>query len=455
LRCGARRLAELAHAGLDEARCRSALEEAAIHNGLWADDGPRQCRASIESGWAKGISEPADTSDLGYQQPTTKTVEPTKSSTNGSHVHSKAKTNGKPVTNGAVFEELGERTVKLRRASTIKSRVPTWIWDWDGVGRIQHGTLTMFAGKPTAGKSTAVRWFAAQLSKGELPGVWYGHPMRVAMIMAEEQTDAVVKPGLQAAGANLDNIFFPEFAWGSVESSFMSEQDEQRLTEQLLYEECAMLIIDPIMSAFGAKADIYRNNEVRAALAPFTRMATAINGGVIGVTHLKKGEIKEVLGGMNGSSAFGEVPRAVFGFAPTDGGEHVMQQVKNSAGPTGLKLSYTLPIEYLLADDGQPIELPRFNITGPTEIGIEDIDSNDNETTGISVACQWLNDYLQQEQPAQSSQVKRDAKQFGDIGEKMISRAAKRVGVVIKSQSMPGKPHTTVWSLPGYGDWDN
>ena len=143
----------------------------------------------------------------------------------------------------------------------------------------------------------------------------------------------------------------------------------------------------------------------------------------------------------------------MFGFAPTDGGEHVMEQVKNSAGPMGLKLAYKLPVHHMLADDGQPLELPRFEITGETEISISDIDSASDETTDISVACQWLSDYLGQEQPAQSAQVKRDAKQFGDIKEHTLKRAMKRLGVVVYSHSEPGKPHMTRWSLPGYGQW--
>jgi hypothetical protein len=312
----------------------------------------------------------------------------------------------------------------------------------------------MFAGKPAAGKSTAVRWFAARLSQGDLPGVWFGHPMKVALIMSEEQTDAVVVPGLQAAGADMYNICIPQIKIGDIEFG-VTTADEAALTEELLQNEVAALFIDPIMSTFSGKADIYRSNEVRAALAPWSRMAEAINGIVIGVTHLKKGEIRDVLGGINGSSAFGEVPRAVFGFAPTDGGDHVLEQVKNSAGPMGLKLCYHLPVQHLLADDGQPMDLPRFDIVGETEISISDINPNDDETTDVSVAAQWLRDYLQQEQPAPSAQIKRDAKQHGDIKEHTLKRAMKRLGVKVYSRSEPGKPHTTVWCLPGYGDWND
>jgi hypothetical protein len=57
LRWGAYRLAEL---GFDEHESKRELERAAQDNGLWRDDGARQCRATIESGWNKGIANPED-----------------------------------------------------------------------------------------------------------------------------------------------------------------------------------------------------------------------------------------------------------------------------------------------------------------------------------------------------------------------------------------------------------
>jgi hypothetical protein len=389
-----------------------------------------------------GMRSPRDMSDKGTQ-----------GNSDSRRSQSRSQTGHEKSTDqqGDVWDEEPHR-VTLRRLSTVKSRVPQWVWTYDDVGRIQLGTLSMFAGKPAAGKSTAVRWFAARLSKGELEGCWHGHPMRVAVMMAEEQLDAIVVPGLQAAGAYMDNIVTPEFTAEGMEEAFQSITHERALTEQLIDNEIRALFVDPVMTAFSGNADVYRANEVRQYLEPFTRIAKAINGIVVCVAHLKKGQVNDVLGGMNGSSAFGEVPRAVFGFAPVDSGAHVMEQVKNSAGPNGLKLEYHLPVEYLLADDGLSLELPRFEIRGTTEIGISDIDASRDESTGIALACQWLHMYLEENPNTPSSIVKRDAKQHGDIGERMIVRASQRIGVIVRPVSLPGKPYTTVWCLPGQED---
>jgi hypothetical protein len=437
LRWGAYRLGELAHHGLDESRCKRELERAAEDNGLWKEDGAHQCRASIESGWKAGINDPKDIDHVGTMTGTT---------TNG-HSNGTAKTNGHALEPDDVRRIVGHESYEV-----VKSTVPQWVWTYDDVGRIQHGALTMFAGKAAAGKSTTTRHFAARISKGELEGCWYGHPMKVGLIMSEEQKEAIIKPSLVAAGANLRNVLRPYVRTGALETGFTTS-DVSLLTEWAINNEVRAVFIDPILSTFGAKADMYRSNEVRAALEPFTRMAEDINGIVVGVVHLKKGEVKDVLGSINGSSAFGEVPRCVFGFAPDDAsGEHVMEQVKNSAGQSGLKLGYTLPIEQGISDDGQPNQMVRFNITGPTDTSISDISANNDETTGIAVACQWLTDYLMENQPVPSADVKSDGKKYGDIGDRMLVRAAKKVGVIITSKSMPDKPYTTVWQLPEWRD---
>jgi hypothetical protein len=438
LRWGARQLAEVAHHGLDESRCKRELERAAEDNGLWKEDGAHQCRASIENGWTAGVNDPKDIDHVGTMTSSTGI----RAETNG-----KVETNGHAKTNGEVPDI---RTVDHESYASIKSTVPQWVWTWNDIGRIQHGTLSMFAGKPAAGKSTATRWFASRLSRGELEGCWFGHPMKVGLIMSEEQPDAVIKPGLAAAGANLPNVLRPRVRDGALETGFTTS-DVSLLTEWAVNNEVRALFVDPILSTLGAKVDMYRANEVRPALEPFVTMAKEINGIVVGVVHLKKGDVKDVLGGINGSSAFGEVPRAVFGFAPVDkdSGDHVLEQCKNSAGQSGLKLGYTLPIEHGTSDDGQPTKMVRFNITGETETSISDLDSTDDQaTTGIATACEWLKMYLLENQPAPSSQVKIDAKKYGDMNDSMIRRAAKRLKVVITTRSMPDKPYTTVWGLP-------
>lgn len=443
------RIGGYVHLGVDRARAERELFDAAEYNGWVKEQGASHVEWKIKRGIEDGMAKPNERPDLDADNTVHVEIDSMPRDPRGANNSNGSK---KKTANHRVDkpDETEVRTLKMIRASNVKSRVPMWVWEYDDIGRIQLGTLTMFAGKPAAGKSTAVRWFAARLSKGELDGVWHGHPMNVALIMNEEQIDAVVVPSLVVANADLRNIYLPQFNEGAYESAFEVQRDEQRLTEYLIQNEVRALFVDPVMSTVGGSADMNRNNEVRQMLAPFTRIAKAINGIVVTVTHLKKGEVRDVLGSVHGSSAFGEVPRAVFGFAPLEDGNHVFEQVKNSAGPMGLKLGYKLSVAHTTADDGQPIELPCFEITGETDVSIADINPNSDETTDIGQAKNWLKMYLMENQPAPSAQTKVDAKRNGDIQPWTLKRAMKELRVQVFSRAEPGKPHTTVWALPDY-----
>lgn len=136
------------------------------------------------------------------------------------------------------------------------------------------------------------------------------------------------------------------------------------------------MIVDPVMATIERKVDIYRNNELRAALAPWTRIAEGINGTVAGVVHLKKGTNADVVGAINGSSGFGEVARCVFGFVKnpeSDDGERVMSQVKNSCGPEDLSRNYRIVGTEVGTDSGRKGTLPLFVMGDDSETSVEDI----------------------------------------------------------------------------------
>jgi Bifunctional DNA primase/polymerase, N-terminal/AAA domain len=269
-----------------------------------------------------------------------------------------------------------EFKVTLVPASEIVSDIPDWVWEREGLGRIQQGVLTLFAGRPGAGKSTAARYFAAQLSRGTLDGCWKGKPQKGAYIASEESLEQVVKPGLQLAGADMSNIVFPRVTFNGEAVALMSHRDETQLTEQLEAQGVTVIFVDPIMATIRSKVDIYRNNELRQALAPWVRIAKRINGIVVGVVHLVKGNNGDVVAAVNGSSAFGEVARCVFGFAKdpqADDGGRVMSQVKNACGVEDLSLDYQIDVKAFTADTGRNGLMPVFAILGDSDTTVSEV----------------------------------------------------------------------------------
>lgn len=393
-----------------------------------------------DGGIAKGIaSGPRDLSNVG-------TVVPIRSRRPSAEVN-----NGKPADNEP---DDDPRKIVLTPYKRIKSRTPQWVWSYDGEGRVQLGTLTMFAGNSGTGKSTAMRWFASQLSNGTLPGIWVGNPVNVALYMSEEQREMTIKPSLIAAGADMGRVFDLSVLEVVGESGLMSLRDEQRLLETCLDNEIRALFVDPVLSTFDGKtADSYKNTDVRQHLMPYKRIAEAINGIVVTITHFRKGQINDVMQSLTGSSAFVELPRAVFGFAAGADELHIMEQVKNSAGPTGLALEYALPLANVATEDGLTTRLPRFEITRQSPLSIADIGSAtdpEGSPTTRNEDADWLRGYLELNQPISPAMVERDASKEAGISRSRLYRAKDRLKVMSIRDPQPDKPNQRGWALPGY-----
>jgi archaellum biogenesis ATPase FlaH len=351
-----------------------------------------------------------------------------------------------PLDESQALTEQNDRKVTLLSAASVADDVPVWVWQYGDKGRVQLGTLALFAGRPGAGKSTAARWFAAGYSTGTLDGCWCGKPQNIAYIApAEESLKYIVKPGLRAAGADLSRIYFPEVWHDEKQVRLQSVVDADRLTDELRSNGITVVIVDPLMDTIAATTDIYRNNEVRACIEPWARMADKINGVVFGVAHLKKATNGDVVAGINASSAFGEVARAVFGFAkdPDSCSDRIMSQAKNSTGEEDLALVYRIESHDVTTDSGKSAEVGRFAIIGESDRTVGDV-LRDANTTPVSEAQAWLEDHLSGHQAARSKEVK-DAGREEGFSESAIERAARKLGVVSKSE---GFPRVTFWSLP-------
>lgn len=88
---------------------------------------------------------------------------------------------------------------------------------------------------------------------------------------------------------------------------------------------------------------------------------------VIGITHLNKSGNGDVVAGINGSSAFGEVARTVFGFTKdpqADDDSRVMSLEKNSLGRESYAWRYRIRQETITTDKGRTAEMAAFEMVG-------------------------------------------------------------------------------------------
>ena len=332
-------------------------------------------------------------------------------------------------------------SVALRSYDDVDDDVPTWAWTHGDKGRIPVGGMTLFAGRPGAGKSTAARWFAAQVTRGTLPGVWHGTPHSVAYIAAEESPKYSVKPSLRAAGADIGRVYWPEavVVHDGMETSQYARIPEaamDALADQLNAHDVRLVVVDPLMSVLGTGVDAHRSNEVREHLTPWVKLAEKIDGVVLGIVHLNKSGNGDIVAGINGSSAFGELARSAFGFtkdpdSTTD--ERVMSQEKNSLGAEDLALTYTLTTVPVTTATGKTADMPRFDIIGDSDRTVGDIlrytaSGGGDDGDGDEVAMVLL-DYLESQGGQAPAGDCLKVTRAAGLSDKTVKNKRKRLGI--------------------------
>ena len=159
--------------------------------------------------------------------------------------------------------------------------------------------------------------------------------------------------------------------------ALLADEDEHRLTGDLIRQKVSVIIVDPVMATIKSKTDIYRSNELRDALTPWVNIAEAIDGIVIGIVHYVKGSAGDLIANINGGSAFGEMARCVFGFAketsPTGDALRVMSQGKNSCGREDLSLEFAIESKRVTVSTGEGVEVGTFVLGDESDVSASEL----------------------------------------------------------------------------------
>jgi 5S rRNA maturation endonuclease (ribonuclease M5) len=302
-------------------------------------------------------------------------------------------------------EQVPARRSRITWASDIEPEPVVWAWQENGDhGRIPAGSLSVAAGREGTGKSSFGIWMAAQITRGTLPGSFYGKPLKVLYVAVEDSWKYTLVPRLMAAGADLSMIGrFEVISDDDEELTLSLPYDNALLENDVRHHDVALVVIDPLMSVIGEKIDTHREREVRSALDPLARIADRTGSVILGIAHFNKGSSTDAASLITGSGAFKNVPRSVFGFArdeADDNGGRVMTQVKNSLGRDDLaSLAYriestTVPTKKGVATTG------KFVFLGESERSVADIlrDSrsllDEYEVAARGDTEEWLDKYL-------------------------------------------------------------
>lgn len=342
------------------------------------------------------------------------------------------------------------RPVAATPASAFHPKRVRWLWD----GRWAIGSLGLLGGMEGLGKSTVALDVAGAVTRGVLPGEFYGTPRSVLVCATEDSWEHTLVPRLMAARADLDRVYRIEVrSEQGVDLGLSLPVDTPGLEALATDVDAAMLMLDPLLSRLSAQLDTHKDAEVRQALEPLTGAAERTNLFVLGLIHLNKGGSgRDILDRMMASRAFTAVARSV-SVVITDADDdteatRLFGTPKNNLGRSDLPtLAFTVESVDIPTDDG-PTSVGKVAWGDERMVSIRDAMANAEQDSGartaVAEAVEWLTEYMELYGPAVDAKaVKRDARQAGHA-ERTLTRARSKLGFITRSK--PGTfPRETQW----------
>jgi hypothetical protein len=174
--------------------------------------------------------------------------------------------------------------------SQVKSRRVRWLWR----GRIPLGKVTILDGDPGLGKSAIALDLAARLSRQHyMPdgsSSDLDSPVTTLFLSAEDDLEDTIRPRLEAAGADLDRIHAL-----TGDNLPTIPDDLQRLRQLIEAINAQFIVIDPLMAYLSPNVNSFRDQDVRQALAPLSRLASELMVAPTIIRHLNKANTPHAL----------------------------------------------------------------------------------------------------------------------------------------------------------------
>jgi len=296
---------------------------------------------------------------------------------------------------GKLFEPV---TIVL---AGVKAKKICWLWQ----GRIPLGSVSLIVGNPGLGKSLLTMMMTAHVTTGtpwpDLPdeSIPIGS---VILVTGEDNLSDVVRPRLDAAGANVNKVF-------AVEAIIEKDEDGKPINETFFDVskhiealdsaiadslDARLVIIDPI-SAFLGKTDSHKNAEVRGVLTKLAKLAEKRNIAIVCISHLNKSQKSSANFRIMGSVAFNATARAVWYVVRDDEleGQRLFLPGKSNLTKEPFGLAFNLVSTFNTEVESVKVVFDTEPVYMTPDEALE-TDANERSSPKIDEAVDWLKDVL-------------------------------------------------------------
>lgn len=339
---------------------------------------------------------------------------------------------GRRAGRAAEQPEHDDDPLPLVRASDVRRKRTRWLWQ----GRIPQREVTLLAGRKGIAKSTCFDWLTAELTRGTLPGAYKGKSVSVIRAAPEDAPEETSKPRLEAAGADLDRVYFVAL---DRSGELSLPEDVDRLKQAVRRVDAALVVLDPITAFLSDATKANDEASVRRALMPLVMLAREINVSALASIHLNKKADHDALMRVLGSVGFVNVVRSVLfmGRDPSDpdpdrGSMRVIAHEACNVGPE--QPSLAAHIEPVLLDksgEDEATSTSRLVIDGETDVRANQLLSkgDPDEQTERDHAVTWLRAQLA-DGPQSSRELLERCQSEVPCSKKTLRRAKDAMSVV-------------------------
>jgi putative DNA primase/helicase len=329
--------------------------------------------------------------------------------------------------------------IELQPMSSVRRMAIRWLPGYRGY--IPLGMLTLLAGRQGLGKSLYGHMLAAELTRAG---------STVLLASAEEPASEMIRPRLEAAGANLDHVHRMTLAGSAGGAGLKLPGHAPELRDVILDAGPRLVILDPVGAYVGGNIDSWKDDSVRQVLTPLAAIAEEAGCAFLLVGHLNKGT-GDYLARVMGSTAWTAAVRSALLFSDDpdapDEGRRLLSLGKTNISPHGTPGRLYAIEEVRLPADGQheEVDAPRLNLVGDSQVSATEAlgGSTVKPSEKIEAAIDYLLAMLKDGPVARDELLL-----LGDAaGHKRwaLDRASDELKVVKRRSGMPARSH---WSLP-------